>query len=153
MHNILLHFHSGWRWLVLVTAVWAIARAIGGVNNKTPYTGADRKAGKLFVMSMHIQALVGIVMYFAFSPYFSMLTENFGETMKISPYRFFAIEHTLGMLTAVILVTVGNAKVKRAADDHSRHKKALIYFSIALVIMLATIPWPFMEKFAGRGWF
>ncbi len=104
-------------------------------------------------MSMHIQFLLGIVMYFGFSTYFELLKSDPSLVMKTPIYRFFAVEHFAGMLVAVALATVGNALVKKAITDTSKHKKALIFFGLSLVIMLAMIPWPFMEKFAGNGWF
>ena len=57
--------------------------------------------------------------------------------------RFFTIEHTLGMLIAIVLITIGRIKGKKIIDSVKRHKLTFWYFFIALVIMIASIPWPF----------
>lgn len=57
------------------------------------------------------------------------------------------------MVIAIALITIGRIASKKAAADNDKFKKVLVYFSLGLIIMLAMIPWPFMESGAGRGWF
>jgi len=62
------------------------------------------------------------------------------------PYaRFFTMEHMSMMLLAWVLVHIGRAQVKRAATDAAKHKKMLIFFGLAIVLILVSIPWPFRE--------
>jgi membrane protein DedA with SNARE-associated domain len=74
--------------------------------------------------------------------------KDLGNNMKDPAARFFTMEHLSMMLIAWILVHVGRAAVKRANTDAAKHKKSLIFFGIALVLILASIPWPFREAIA-----
>ncbi|MBP6793780.1 MAG: cytochrome B, partial [Saprospiraceae bacterium] len=68
--------------------------------------------------------------------------------MKDRVMRFFAVEHPMMMLIAIILITVGYIKGKK----QNSFKPIFWYYLIALLLILAGIPWPFMKSFAS-GWF
>jgi membrane protein DedA with SNARE-associated domain len=70
--------------------------------------------------------------------------------MKDSLLRFFLVEHISLMMIAVVLVTIGYVKSDRATDEFKKYKLVVIYFSIALLLILAAIPWPF--RALGAGW-
>jgi hypothetical protein len=135
MHNIL-------RWAVLLFGVWTVVNATTGVLTKRYYTGTDNKVNLFFMIACDIQLLIGLVLFFN-NGWFTMLKENTKAVMKDGNLRFFALEHFLMMIIAWLLVHVGRTMSKRADTDAAKHKKSLIYFGIALVIILAMIPWPF----------
>jgi fucose permease len=68
--------------------------------------------------------------------------------MKDANNRFFTMEHALMMVIAWILVHVGRVAVKKSVTPAGKHKKALIFFGIAILLILAAIPWPFREAIA-----
>ena len=72
---------------------------------------------------------------------------GFSQVMKSGAARFFAIEHPIGMLFGIILITVARGKVKEG-----RLSSAAVIYLIALVIILLVIPWPFRAG-VGRPWF
>jgi uncharacterized membrane protein len=72
------------------------------------------------------------------------------DVMKDKFFRFFWVEHPVGMLIAIVLITLGNAMAKKIVSDTTKFKKAFWFFFIALIIILATVPWPFRE--IGRPW-
>ena len=65
--------------------------------------------------------------------------------------RFLGVEHMVGMLIAIILITVGYKKIKAGETDGKKFKSMFSYYGIALLLILASIPWPF--RFAQYGWF
>jgi len=67
--------------------------------------------------------------------------------------RFYAIEHTIGMLIAILMVHIGRVYVKKDIPDSTKHKRTLLFFGLALLIVLVSLPWPFREAGAGRHWF
>lgn len=150
MHNTLLLIHSLLRWAILLAGIWAVLRAFMGVSGKTPFTGTDKKAGLFYMIFFDLQLLVGLIMYFVTSDRVQMAMQNMGAAMKNSVLRFYAVEHITMALIAFILVHVGYAKVKKATTDAQKHKTALIFFGIALILVLALIPWPFRNL--GAGW-
>jgi len=140
--NYTLVIHSILRWAVLLLGVWAVFAALSAVMSKRNYNSGDNKVGLFFMISCDIQLLLGLILYFS-GMWFDRVKEDMGAVMKDAPVRFFAIEHALMMIIAWLLVHVGRTSVKRAATDAQKHKRTLIYFGIALVLILAMIPWPF----------
>lgn len=152
MYTGLLHLHNLLRWVILILLLVAIFRHLAGMNNKRLVSAGDKKVDLFLMIAAHITLLVGLYQWIA-GPWGLKLIQNagMGEVMKNSAYRFFAIEHLTGMLIAIVLITIGRGKVKRAVD-YTAHKKAFWFFVIALVIILASVPWPFREAVA-RPWF
>lgn len=109
----------------------------------------DNRANFFFMLSCDIQLLLGLILYFTNS-WFDRL-KDLGNQMKDANTRFFTLEHMLMMITAWVLVHIGRASVTRASSDRARHKKALIFFGIAILLILAAIPWPFREA-VKRDW-
>ena len=76
-----------------------------------------------------------------------------GEVMKDPNSRFFVVEHFAGMLVAIILIHIGKAQAKKRIGDKAKHRRTLIFYLLALLIILASIPWPFRQVGAGSQWF
>jgi hypothetical protein len=57
-----------------------------------------------------------------------------------------------GMIIGIVLITLGKTVAKKDFPDALKHKRSAILFSLALVIILLTIPWPFRAGI-GRPWF
>ena len=142
--NYTLVIHNILRWAVLLFGVWAVVAALFAVISKRGYTSSDNKTSLFFVISCDVQLLLGLILYFT-GTWFDQVKSNMGAVMKNSPIRFFAVEHALMMIIAWLLVHVGRSMVKRADTDTKKHKLTLIYFGIALIIILAIIPWPFRQ--------
>ncbi|WP_018620327.1 hypothetical protein [Spirosoma luteum] len=144
MYAGLVHAHSGLRWIALVLLVAAVVTAIGKWQGRGSYTDGNRKLYLFTLISVHTQLLLGIVLLFI-SP-----KVNFGM-MSEKLYRFYSVEHTTGMLIAIILITIGYSRSKRASDATAKQRLVAIFYGIGLLLILASIPWPF--RIAGAGWF
>ena len=64
--------------------------------------------------------------------------------MRDSVARFWAVEHAFGMLAALALAHIGRSRIHKTGNDGKRHKLAAIFFTLALLLVLASIPWPNM---------
>ena len=137
LYGFVLAVHSLLRWAVLAAGVAAVLK--GGSRHSS--------TGKWFTILLDIQMLLGLLLYFGLSPITTHALQNFGEAMKNSQLRFFAVEHVFGMLIALVLAHIGTAKIRRAPEAR-RGKLALIFYGLALVAILASIPWPGLP--AGR---
>ena len=106
------------------------------------------------MISCDIQLLVGLVLYFN-GVWFESLKDHTKEVMKNENgfSRFFSMEHALMMIIAWLLVHMGRSMVKRTSIDAQKHKRGLIYFGIAIIIILAMVPWPFRDIAVARPWF
>jgi hypothetical protein len=135
--------HSLLRWAVLIFGFFTVLNALTGVIKKRVFTESDNKSNLLFMISCDIQLLLGIILYFN-NGWWDML-KNFSQIKGNAYSRFFAMEHLSMMVLAWILVHVGRAAVKRTEAGAAKHKKMLLYFGLAFVLILSAIPWP------GRG--
>ena len=77
------------------------------------------------------------------------LAENW---TSIPAQRFFGMEHLAGMLLAIIAITIGYSKSKKGQDAQAKFKAIKIWYVLALILVLAFIPWPFRTAL-GAGWF
>jgi len=150
--NYILPIHNILRWAVLLFGLLTIIKAISGVSAKRNYTSGDNKTSLFFMICCDIQLLLGLILYFS-GMWFDNLKTNAGAVMKDGVQRFFSVEHALMMIIAWLLVHIGRSMVKRAGNDAQKHKRSLIFFGIALLIILAMIPWPFRQAGIGRAWF
>jgi len=142
LYSSALWLHSLLRWAVLLAGAVAWFRAIGGGTAKRSWTPKDELWGFLFTVSLDIQMLVGLVLYFILSPFMKIAFQDFGGAMANSSLRFWAVEHLAGMIIGIALAHVGRVKIRKAANDARRHRLAVIYFGLALVVICASIPWP-----------
>lgn len=145
-NQILQHLHSVNRWIILVLLILTIVTAFQGWFGKKAYTEGDRKKALFTLIFTHIQFILGLILYFI-----SPMVKN-GGSMKDPIWRFYAVEHFLVMIIAVILITIGYAVGKRKAADIAKFKTIAIYYLIALLLILISIPWPFREGLGG-GWY
>ncbi|SHN21649.1 hypothetical protein [Mucilaginibacter sp. OK098] len=142
MYLILLALHSLIRWFVLLSLLFAIYRAFRGwLFNKT-HTGIDDSSRVAVTIAAHIQLVIGLWLYFI-SPIVSYFLHNFKDAVHERQIRFFGMEHITMMLTAIVLITIGSAKAKRKVADKEKFKTMAIWFTIALLLILSSIPWSF----------
>ena len=150
--NYSLIIHNILRWAVLILGVWAVISALSAVISKRAYTSGDNKSSLFFMISCDVQLLMGLILYFT-GMWFEKVKSDIGAVMKDPAERYFAVEHALMMIIAWLLVHVGRSMVKRANTDAQKHKRTLIFFGIALILILAMIPWPFRQPGIARQFF
>lgn len=143
MYNGLLHLHNLLRWIILLLLIIAIIQSFSTTNR-----GGLRKISLFLLIATHIQFVIGLYQWYMGGYGYNLIENNgFGEVMKNSIQRFWAVEHLTGMLIATILITIARGKIKRTG-----YKAASWMYVIALILILAVVPWPFREGIA-RPWF
>jgi hypothetical protein len=141
MYSIISTVHTVLFVLVFILGINVIVRALRGRTSNLLFTESDRKAGLFFMISLHTQLLIGLALYFFFSPITMAALADFGAAMKNPEMRLVAVEHVSMNIIAIILATINNAKNKKAIADAAKHKNALIFTIVALVLILSRIPW------------
>ncbi len=142
MYTNIIFLHSITRWLVLVTLLYALYRSINGLLFHRKFTSHDNKVRHWSATIAHIQLVFGVWLYFI-SPVIDYFLHNYKDAVKQPDVRFFGMEHSVMMLSAIVLITIGSAKTKRKEIDKDKFKTLVIWYAIALIIILVTIPWPF----------
>lgn len=139
METGLLHLHSTLRWVVLILMIVAIAKAFTAWRNSQAF-GGTRKLALFAMISLHIQLVIGLALYFINNHYKGW---NDPEMMSTAAIRFYTMEHLVVMTLAIALATVGYSGAKRASDSIKQNRRVFIYYLIAFILILSSIPWPF----------
>ncbi len=147
MYQGLLHLHNFMRWVILILLVVNIVRHL--VVMKQPFAERDKKLGLMLMIAAHITLLIGLYQYFAGPWGFQLIVDKgMAVVMKDSALRFWAVEHITGMLIGIVLITIARGVFRKSISNEAKHKRALLLYIIALVVILASVPWPFREGIA-----
>lgn len=134
LYSPLLTLHSLLRWLVLALAVLAVLRAALGLLGGRAWRPWDDKLGLGLFVSVDVQVLAGVALWILY-------LRQVGFDMANPAARQMLLEHPLTMFVALGLVHMGRARSKRATEDRGRFKAALIFYGLALALILIMIPW------------
>jgi hypothetical protein len=144
MYSLVLILHSWLRWIAIAAGVGATAAAASG----PPGRSGSERPGLLFMISMDLQMLLGLLLYAFLSPNTAAVFKDFGAAMKDPVARFWAVEHVTMMLAAVVLAHVGRVLGRKASTPGKKRTRLLISFGLSTLLMIAGTPWPGMR--AGR---
>ena len=128
------YFHSGLRFVVVLLVLLAIIQAFLGLLGKKSYSDGNRKLNLFAMISVHTQLLIGIVLYFL-SPFVQFTS----ETMKDASTRYWTVEHVSMMVIAIVLITIGHSRSKKAILPETKHKAIAIFYTLAFLIVLVAI--------------
>ncbi len=138
---ILQMIHSYWAYLVLTMIVIASFNAILKYLGGKEFHAVDFRISLFTLIVTHIQLLIGIVLFFV-TDYLSIISDiGMGEVMKNADLRSKIIEHPLTMIIAVVLITIGYSKHKKKLTSKPKFKILAIFYTLALILILAKIPW------------
>jgi len=141
MYSTFQTLHSYWAYLVLLILILATFNALIKFFGKKEFHAKDFRISLFTLIVMHIQLLLGIVLFFA-SDYLSLISNiGMGSIMKNSTLRSNIIEHPITMILVVILITMGYSKHKKKLTSTSKFKTIAIFYTFSLVLVLAKIPW------------
>ena len=151
MYQILLSFHSLWRWLVVLSLIFAIYRTYVGWFTGKPFLKFDNNVRHITATIAHVQLILGLCLYFI-SPVIDYFLDHYKEAVHDREIRFFGMEHSIMMLAAITIITIGSVIAKRKDNDKEKFKALAIWYTIALVIIVTSVPWPF-SPLVGRPYF
>ena len=153
MQTGLIHLHNVLRWLIIFFLVFSIINSFSGWQNKKTFTAGNKKIWLVTMILAHTTLLIGLYQWLfgRYGVFVTSLPEGV-SVMKDKFYRFFWVEHPTGMILAIVLITLGYGMSKKQVSDETKFKKAFWFFLLALIVILATVPWPFRE-IVGRPWF
>jgi hypothetical protein len=149
MYSSVLLLHSWLRWSALIAAVGALAMIFSGRDSMT-VAKADRW-GLALMISLDLQMLLGLVLYLGLSPFTKEAFNDVGAAMSNSGLRYWLVEHPTMMIGAVVAAHVGRITGRRSRTPEAKRGRLLLWFTVALALMLVSIPWPGMPN--GRALF
>ncbi len=136
LYNTLLALHSGLRYIVLLLIGLALLLSVIALFARKDYTETNRKLSLFAMISTHTQLIFGFILYF-FSPLVNY--RNMAEAMKDTMTRYWTVEHSVMMIFAVILITVGHIRAKKAVIALNKHRAIALYYGLAVLVILLAI--------------
>ena len=136
MYGLLLLLHSWIRWIALVAVVGTAFAAV----RRQDATG--ERWALIAQITLDLQMLLGLLLYLVFSPNMKEILANVDAAMKDPVARFWAVEHITAMMLAVVAAHVGRVLARKAKTADLKCRRLLIAFGVALVLIMAGMPWP-----------
>lgn len=121
-------------------AIYVISVSWINMNSEKPIGKLEKITGGMLVGFAHFQLLVGLALYFFYSPDIKAAFENFGIAMKDSALRMKVLEHPLVGIIGVVLIQVGRSLSKKATEIKVKRRKMALFTSIALLLIISRIP-------------
>ena len=139
MTSQLLFLHSIIRYLILLFALIVSLQSLISFMGKKPLKKSNKAMALVLLICCDIQLLIGLVLY-STKGWLSALTAG-GGLMKNPVSRFWAVEHGVGMVVAIVLIHMGYTFLKRKMDDDVKLKRLFWCAFIALAIFVTMTPW------------
>jgi hypothetical protein len=136
MYQFIQKFHSGWAYLALLLLVIVVVNALIGMLSKREFTTGDRKVALFGLIGIHIQLVVGLILYFVSPLGFASLGQMSDKALRLT-----SLEHPLINIIAITLITVGWSKHKKLTSSTSKFKTFTIFYGLGLILILSKIPW------------
>lgn len=137
---ILKEIHSFVAYFFLLSTLVFVIFCIVNFVKKLPFTKTQLLLSKLSFISSHIQLLFGFSLWWLHG-YAELLSSDAKSVMKDSTLRKIVVEHPLTNIIAIMLLTIGYISIKKAGQDSTKHIKGIIYYGIAIILILAMIPY------------
>lgn len=142
----MLHLHNILRWVILILLLASIIKSFTGWRSGKALTAGDKKLWLFTMIFTHTTFVVGLyLLLFGNYGIFTTTLPEGTSVMKDKFFRFFWVEHPVMNLIAIVLITIGRGQAKKSIPDTAKYKKAFWFFFIALLVLLASIPWPGRE--------
>jgi hypothetical protein len=145
-----LTIHSWLRWVALLLGAAATFNAFR--HRSDP---ADPPRGRhwdtFFMLALDLQVLFGVLLYFGLSPFTREAMNNVGAALRDPGLRFWAVTHVAMMFVALVAVRAGRVLALVERKSRARRNGRYICFAIAVLAMVAGVPWPGLSN--GRPWF
>ena len=148
LYTLTLTLHNILRWVVVIVGIVVVVLTLLGWLRKKEWTERVRRFVSYYAISLDIQLVLGLLLYFGLSPLTRSVMQNFGGSMSAGgDLRFFGVEHVFTMIIAWIFAHLASIFAKRATTDAKKYRNAFIWDALSLVLIFVAIPWwrPFVR--------
>jgi len=136
-----LAIHSWLRWAALLLGATATLHAFYHRHDAADRP-PDQRVDWWFMLALDLQVFFGVLLYFGFSPFTREAMSNVGMALHEPGLRFWAITHAATMVVALVAVRAGRVLAMNERPSPARRNGRCICFAIAVLAMVAGVPWP-----------
>ena len=120
-----------------IVAVWLVIRSVRGIIKKVPYVTLDKYLSYGFIITLYLQLIFGLILFA--NPDSAGNNAGMEGALKLASRRFWPIEHIVLMLFALLIANLGLIFSSQSTLDKEKHKKVLIYYMIALIMIAVSL--------------
>jgi len=122
-----------------IIAIWLLIRSVRGIIKGNAYTGLDKYLSYGFIITLYLQLIFGLILFA--NPESTAGNEYGGVegALKLASKRFWPIEHIVLMLFALLIANLGLIFSNQSQIDREKHKKILVYYVIALIMIAVSL--------------
>ena len=141
MYSAVLTIHSWLRWAALLFGAIATFMAFRhrADTDKRP---RGQQWDWAFMLALDLQVLFGLLLYFGLSPFTREAMRDIGFALGDPGPRFWAFTHVTTMIVALVAVRAGRVFAMGEPTSPARRNGRYICFGIAVLAMVAGVPWP-----------
>ncbi len=139
MYSAILIFHIVISVLLMILASYIVVRSLFGVIGKVRFsTFQDISLPIVAVVFLYLELILGVFLYGIYINKLETLITQVNANAYFSA-RFWAVEHAILMLFAIIFGHLGLVYAKNLEDDGQKFKKNLLYFGLSFVLIFISI--------------
>ena len=139
MYSAILISHIVISILLIVLAIYIVIRSLFGVFGKVNFSiFHDIKLPIIAVVFLYLELILGFLLYAIYINKLEVLITQANANAYFSA-RFWAVEHAILMLFAIIFGHLGLVYAKNLQDDGQKFKKNLLYFGLSFVLIFISI--------------
>jgi len=139
MYSAILISHIVISILLILLAIYIVMRSFFGVFGKVSFSILqDIKLPIIAVIFLYLELILGFLLYAIYINKLEILITQANANAYFSA-RFWAVEHAILMLFAIILGHLGLVYAKNLEVDKQKFKKNLLYFGLSFVLIFISI--------------
>jgi hypothetical protein len=132
--------HGLFAYFFLISIFIFVLISLIGIIKKSEFKKSNMTIARLTFIASHIQLVLGFILWYS-QGYLTLMSENMKSVMSEKSLRLLAVEHPAINILAIAIITIGFISIKKSALDQTKHIKGLLYFGIALILILSRIPY------------
>ena len=139
MYSAILISHIVISVLLMILASYIVVRSVFGVFGKVNFSKfQDINLPIVAVIFLYLELILGFLLYAIYINKLEVLITQENANAYFSA-RFWAVEHAILMLFAIIFGHLGLVYAKNLEDDRQKFKKNFLYFGLSFVLIFISI--------------
>ncbi len=124
MYDFIFMAHSGWRYIALLALTVAVVKYLVAWLRDGGWQKTDQRIGLIATIVIDIQLLLGLILW--------PIASNHHPLSRVR-----GMEHPALMILAIIIMHVGWARVKKAADASKARAAAITFIITGLLVAVS----------------
>ncbi|TSA38176.1 MAG: hypothetical protein D4R64_03885 [Porphyromonadaceae bacterium] len=135
--DVVINIHRVVSTIFTVTAIVLLVRSARGWRLKKPYLKQDRNLSAFLLGLLYVQLVAGLLLYFVLDSQRGGAA-SMTEATRAMSMRFWALEHFIIMMFALLLSQLGWIFISKSKLDRNKHKNTLFYFGTSILLIIIT---------------